>query len=244
MNEELMLDDDGAELRDFIIIGDRVEIDFFLFYEENWAMMGKDFVVVHVEVTDSEKHDTEILAISALSVNKDGRILSKFNVFVKTSVRPSHFLLDKLKPNKSTFEDKTLDLKQALEALQIFSDERAVFIYKELHDTAFLEDACIHFGVASSMRLIDVAEISLIVLPGDHANSIRNMVTHLGIQVNEDDFHLNANLILQILLAIREKCREYHYRRISLLTPCLKNGYIRECQVYCRFCQTYHPIIG
>ncbi len=246
VSEVLELDEDGVEMPELIFFDDHVEIDCFLLCAKDWAAMSGGFTVVHVDVTDGLDPNAQILAITALSVNGVGQVIEKFEALVTSATLAPQWLLDKYKLSQAAFRERSLDLKQALEAILAFAGESTAFIYNEPQHLTFVEEALMDCSIASSMQWINVSGIAQFIFPGELTWGLQTLVGYLGIQHPEAALSLDALLTLKILLATRDEARGYHYRRITTTAPRLENGSLKEVrngQVFCRFCQRHHPIV-
>ena len=209
----MCLPEGGADFVVFYENGD-CDIDLFLMYSDEWALMEDDFIVLHMKTTDEYQNEGAVMRLSANLVSRHGKVVSRYDSLIATRKLLSDQLLKKQKLSRSEYEEICVSKRVAWTGLMEFVNGRPVFFHGADFSLEHFKNELSYIGLQCRSQFVDTLDIATAAWNLD-CYSIEGMAKMLGIERSGASCPENVMTILRILQAERAIGWSFHTQRLA-----------------------------
>jgi len=209
----MCLPEGGSDYVVFYENGD-CDIDLFLMYSDEWALMEDDFIVLHMKTTDEYQDEGAAMRLSANLVSRHGEVISRYDSLIATRKVLSDQLLKQQKLSRSEYEERSVSKRAAWTGLMEFVDGRPVYFHGADFSLEHFKNELRSLALQCQSQFIDTFLIATAAW-NIECYSIDGMAKLLGIECSGTSCPDKAMTVLRILQAEKASGWDFHTQRLA-----------------------------
>jgi hypothetical protein len=201
---------------DFVVFYEdgECDIDLFLMYSNEWALMEDYFIVLHMKTTDEYQNEGAAMRLSANLVSRHGEVVSRYDRLIASRKVLSDQLLKQQKLSRLEYEECSVSKRVAWTGLMEFVDGRPIFFHGADFSLEHFRKELSQLALQCRSQFVDTFDIATAAW-NIECYSIQGMAKRLSIERSGASCPEDVTTILRILQAEKASGWDFHTQRLA-----------------------------